>query len=1258
MEILKVNNEDIEKLSDTQLTELLSMLLYFEADKWGISSNAVSVALNINVADGGEDGRIKWEGDIEKTDWLPSRFTQFQCKATDMPPSKCKQEIISSDNDLKLMVSDVIENSGSYILFHNRTLNEAQQKTRIKSFREAIDESNYPGDSESVDIHIYEAGKIAAWTNESISAAVAVWRWLGKHLPNGARTWEEWSGYAENSYSYVLDDTNSSNITQIRNHFSGVKKVARIIGLSGLGKTRLAFEAFRAPEDPNDVGQLSRSKQSIYLDASVNSKSLPDIFSTWRRQGLRGTVIVDNCDPELHKMLKDEVEHTDSQMNLLTLDFNPERFDSDHPYIELAQVKDEIIEGIITQSYPGVPEEDVKRIVEFSQGFPKIAVLLAKARINEDDDIGSLKDDALIDKLLWGRRSENPIMHKVISACALFEYVGYDDDVVSQRKFVTEKICNITEEEFYSACQNFIERGILDRRGRYIRVTPQPLAIRLATDWWKTCLPEKAYSIITADMPGGMSEALCDQMTKLHFLPQAQELTASLCGEQAPFGQAEVLNSEKGSRLFRSLVEVNPAATVRALNRVFGSMSIEELLEVGPGRRNLIWSLEKLCFWEETFESASKLLLMFAAAENESWSNNATSQFLQLFHYVLSGTQASPDVRIRVIDYALEAESIEISKLGVEALGHALQTHHFTRMVGVEKQGSRPVQKEWRPDTWNEVFTYWKNALDRLTKISLENHELSGRATEIIADSIRGLVSHGRIYEVETALKEIIENKGPFWPSALENVTLTIRFDGEKMPSEGLERLQEWKEWLQPNTFEEQLKLIVSIPSRDLHKDDHGDFIDSSSEKAKEFAKHCYQENYNELLDNLQLILVGEQRKGYIFGYKIGELVTEPETLIYRTINTLKEMVDKKVENINLTFLGGILAALESNQTKLVSKVFDEIANCPNLSKFTVELTRFITISPEELDRIIRLLNENKIDVKSLYTFSYGSVLDHLAPDVIWGLVSEIINYNEDGLHVGWEILYMYIHGDDEKFQELSHIFEELIINEDVLLKDNIDNHEIINVIRKYIYYNDDRRAAFITGLMEQIVKVFNDSILSFEVVRNFKKYISLLMDFNWENCWGKLSNAMLSEDRIVVSNCIRVLEPGLIDEGVWILESIPDDELKTWCSEHDKGPELLSAIVPVMDNSGNCSINSIAYYLVLEHGDSERVLINIDRRLGTFSWSGSLIPYIQKQIEVYQMFKNHRSLKVRKWAQNRIEKLNDDIYLEQKREEENELGF
>ena len=97
-------------------------------------------------------------------------------------------------------------------------------------------------------------------------------------------------------------------------------------------------------------------------------------------------------------------------------------------------------------------------------------------------------------------------------------------------------------------------------------------------------------------MPERLRTSLCDQLALLDFHPQAQTLVESLCGPRGPFRDPEVLNTETGSRCFRSLVETNPEATLEALEFAFGSWPKDRLHKISSGRRNLIWAIEKLCF--------------------------------------------------------------------------------------------------------------------------------------------------------------------------------------------------------------------------------------------------------------------------------------------------------------------------------------------------------------------------------------------------------------------------------------------------------------------------------------------------------------------------------------------------------------------------------------------------------------------------------------------------------------------------------------
>lgn len=187
--VFEVQSQDISELSDLNLTKLLKILLHLEAKSSGILESSVDVALNIRVADGGEDGRIEWNGGPSSTDFLPSRLVQFQNKATKMGPTDCANEIIDRNGGLKQMVSQALENNGSYILFTTQKLNKQQKSRRINAIRNKLKELGKSYSDKAI-IEIYDASKIQGWVNHYIPAIISVLNWINRPLVNGLYTWD------------------------------------------------------------------------------------------------------------------------------------------------------------------------------------------------------------------------------------------------------------------------------------------------------------------------------------------------------------------------------------------------------------------------------------------------------------------------------------------------------------------------------------------------------------------------------------------------------------------------------------------------------------------------------------------------------------------------------------------------------------------------------------------------------------------------------------------------------------------------------------------------------------------------------------------------------------------------------------------------------------------------------------------------------------------------------------------------------------
>jgi hypothetical protein len=61
---------------------------------------------------------------------------------------------------------------------------------------------------------------------------------------------------------------------------------------------------------------------------------------------------------------------------------------------------------------------------------------------------------------------------------------------------------------------------------------------------------------------------------------------------------------------------------------------------------------------------------------------------------------------------------------------------------------------------------------------------------------------------------------------------------------------------------------------------------------------------------------------------------------------------------------------------------------------------------------------------------------------------------------------------------------------------------------------------------------------------------------------------------------------------------------------------------------------------------------------LSSFGWSGSLVPYLRKEVTAMEGLKDHKNNHVRNWVNRRLEYLSIMIERETRRDEEHDLGI
>ena len=1251
--IFEVQTKDIEILSAVRLPCLLEKLLHAEARTYGIPKGDVEVGVNIHSSDGGEDGRIQWQGGPNRTDYLPSRFVQFQCKATKMGPKKCAKELVGKSGKIKPMVDQALSSGSTYILFTNQTLNRRLKDRRVDAMREQLIELDRPY-AETARIEIYDASSIQAWVNCHFPIIVAVLSWVNRPFLFNMITWEQWGQHPDlQQFEYVEDEESQKSLKDVRELLAEERTCARIVGLPGLGKTRMAYELCR------DVKGDGFSEKVVYYDAAFdNGNVVPFVHQCVTRE-LQGILIIDNCDLILHKGLKRQIENQNSRLSLLTLDYNPER-DSNTRTICLNPLEDDLIKQMLESKYEHkIP--DLSRVVSFAQGFPLIAVLFAKARLEDEANLGSLTDEELVSRMLalGGNRQLDDEARKVLMGCSLFDKFGLDDTAGEEYKFVADSVTEVNANSFYTWVKKYEKHGIIDRRGRYAQVRPKPLAIHLAAEWWECSSPEKQQQLINSAMPGQLKESFCTQVEMLDFLPGVKKLAEDLCGQLGPFGRAEVTLSIEGSRLFRSLVEVNPQATSAALYRILAECTHTELEKIsGHVRRNLVVALEKLCFHKSAFNKSAKSLMWLATAENEYWSNNSTGLFKQLFRTFLSGTEAPPEQRLVIIDYALNSKETRIRELAVAALESTISVSGGTRVVGAEFQGSSSTLEEWRPKIWQEAFDYWIAVIERLTEVVLNKSTESDMAKNAIATNIFSLAKTnlGVANALDTAIRRIVTKQSPLWPKALEQARRLQTVHSGVISKDGREMFKEWIQLLTPKSLGDRIEYFVSKAPFEHKKGEDGKLIDIAAENAKKLAQEL-SGDVGQVVPYLKHLSTGGQRQGWTFGHALVHASNEWEPLFTETLSAVSQ-----AKQPNTSFLHGALFGIYELNKKEWNTCMEKIFCNKNLAKFYPNATTTGEVQKEHLDNVVELIKRNEAEISSVLVLTLGQPLKNLDPKTVTDFVNNLRGVSHEAAWVGLDVLAVYCDYDEKKWDACEITLKDLLANLSLNCRNSdqqLDMYHWDNAVNMLLEKDDPE---FAKQLAIQILDACNEKVYFGDVAHYAKKAMRVVLSKFAKQVWPLISRRISDADPIQAFHFQFLFgsEISFYNREDSILADLPANVLREWCeSDPENAPIFVARSIDVfVEINDRFRISENTRNLLDEFGNNMSMLNALSDNMYSFGWSGSLVPLYRKMLGAINTLLHHQHMTVQKWAEDKVEELNNRIDAENQSDQESTWGI
>lgn len=1086
------------------------------------------------------------------------------------------------------------------------------------------------------------------------------------------KVWSDWEKQILQPTKYIANVKTEELANLVRTAVSEHRQVLRILGLSGLGKSRILFETFRPKIDT--AQSLLLTNRLLYFDCNTKlDYKIRAVIEEIVASGLEHIIVLDNCNRALCSEMVGLIKHKESVVSLITIDNNPEEFELNKLnnvdyYVIKKEYLTDVVEQIIDADFSDIPEENRTKIKEFSQGIPLMAVLLGESAKNGEKFLGRLEDKDLLNNLL-GDFAKDEEVKALLRSSALFKYFGYEEDVEAQFDFIatnqnvtaTNNQANVSQNLFRRTVNHYLKRQIYEKQGRYLSMRPFPLAIHLAQEWLLTANAQKLMDLITAIVSlrsphnTTLSEALSDQMIYLGDDEKAIEIIAKITAPGSPFDNAEVLNTELGSRLFRAFVEVNPVAVADCLERNFLTGDLKELSGVKQGRRNLVWVLEKLCFFKDTFLKGAKLMGSFAGAENENWGNNATGQFLHLFSVMLAGTEADLAQRLIVIEWMWAMDSPKFKELAIKAMGRGLSFGSFSRMGGAEKFGTK-VLEDFKPNN-DQIAEYWTSLSQKLSSIVIENTQFSALAEQMLLQSIRGITRAGFVEIILPIIQNIAEMKNFDWEDSLTFLKQTVQYDLQAIGEMYHLQITDLIAKMTKDDF-------VSRYTRTVVNHQFEDFRSFSEEvRINEIDKIAELYFASDLSwEEVMPMLYGQrQYAAHLFGRSLGKRISiDKEKLVAFMQSTVNYLDTQDRVDINLGLLGGVYGMLNHEHTEYVKML---IRAKPKLNYVLFYLISIGENSYANSAELFDMVKNGTADVGYFDGFSTHGKFDTPFFEVI-DFCRRLFEFGDEGYAIAFKLVFSMVFFDEAKKNEAIQILKEIILKLgiDKPRLGHMDQYQWTEAVKMVL--KDGDQGDFAQQLNHAIISSISWQN-SFHLDHNIQELYEIMLRDYFNFVWQEISVALVGvdEDYARFYGLKHILESSIggVGREIGVVVEGNMEVIFAWAKENSPiAPARLAELFPIFgartEKDNKSTWHPLSKKLIDDFGSIEEVLSNLDSNMNSFSWTGSVIPYLRWQIDLMEALLNHKNIEVQKWANRKIEYLNKQIVFEQNRDEERML--
>lgn len=1246
-EIFEITGDDIKALRDDDLRALIGLLCEKDYRKANLATAGIKWGGHQDAPDGGFDVVVNGNTLLPGS-YIPRANTAFQVKKPAMPPSEINKEM-RPNGILRESISELIAAKGAYIIVSSSaSTTEANINSRKAAMRAAI---LNVGSFEDLHLDFYDRGRVASW----VRSHPVMTFWVREKIGQISKGWRSYGNWCMSPLGldegYLLDDivrlrirtetgdrTKNAvdSINYLRRKLSVPRAALRLVGLSGVGKTRFVQALF-----DDSIGENALNKTDvIYTDMSDGPQPSPTDIATYLiEENTKVVLIIDNCPPDLHKKLTAICIGLNSQISLLTIEYDVrEDLPEETDVLTLEPASEKIISQLIHRRFPHINNLDRQTIAEFSGGNARVAIALSST-IKQGETIGRLRDEDLFKRLFHQTNAHDDGLLRSAEALSLvYSFNGVDISTKDSELEVLASILGSSVNELYRHVAELLARQLIQSRNIWRAILPHAIANRLAIYGLKSIPINSILNVMMQKQNKRLLYSFTHRLSFLHDNEQARQIAVDWLSPNSWLGQTKGDLDQFDYKVLKNIAPVAPEQTLALMefwaHGEKGTEFVSRKISKYYDCVNLLWHI---AYDTALFQRCVALICEFALVENPSENYNSPKRTLKsLFYIYLSGTLAPKEERVNAIRILWETGDVSKQNLALHLLDASCEAWHFISHQEFAF-GARPRNWGWQPANGRDVNLWYAVFISLTVEFALSNSEIAEKAKDLLAKKFRGLWERARMHdELEIALDQL--TKTGRWDDGWSSVRDTIKYNSE-MDFDSLQRLLKVEKKMRPQNLLELSRIYTLSHQRLMGSIDEVEQIGENSyedneEKTKRIVvdlgrKVAVQpETFAALLPDL---LKSNNTNVWDFGVGMAEGATDKIEL-WRTIRSAYNNIPQS--QIGTRYLMGILSS--DSISNFCDDILDELVSDPILGEYYPVIQMAVPITKKALERLFKALNLGKAPIHSYQYIGWGRAHEALNDEELTSYLRQIQLY-EGGNEVALEILEMRF-----PFNESQHSDVILAFARNVLAKLDYTGdyrhknyeHLSANLAKKCMLGPQAKDAAIklsktLGGLIKNRTKDIDNFSELLETLAELQPEV-FLDYFLLTRVIGNRDGSIFSEDLILERR---------------FLSKISEAEISTWCEVDPatRYPLILATINLFKHNEENASVSFNSFILqVLDRANNiEEILKVLDSSLiPPFLGRGANADDIVKYAGALTDLFNHHNEKIVSWATQRHNEL------------------